>query len=188
MKDLALFQERKERVASALSILGSILTPENRPLVLRRLRAHTAPSPADRATEQSVEQSGSWLVPAAVLGSILCGAAGLLFLLDAERPEKASAWGLLAGSAILGVAVFVLLKKAKHAPGRQHHSPGAGDHQPGGAATEIEQLATAFNDTVKPLANELQMTVNLDALDGLHAELKAYEDYGRDLEDFHVTE
>jgi hypothetical protein len=31
------------------------------------------------------------------------------------------------------------------------------------------------------------MTINLDDLESLLGELKAYDEYGRDLEDFHVT-
>lgn len=190
VKDLAFFQERKGRVASALSILGSIIASENRPLIVTRLRLGPSASPGGGAAARQAQHGTSWIVPAAFLGSILCGAAGLLFLLDAERPEKTTAWIFIAAGAVLGIAAIVLLKKGAHAHSTQNPAPSrdAGGTAADGPLAEAERLAAEFRETVKPLATELKMTINLDDLDSLLGELKAYEEYGRDLEDFHVTQ
>lgn len=192
VKDLTFYQERKERLSSALSILGSILASENRPLILTRLRLGTAAAPSAAPDARPAQHGPSWIVPVAFLASILCGAAGLLFLLDAERPEKTTAWCLVAAAVVLGIAAFVFLKKGATASSTQNSSPSASrdaDRQSAkDTQAEAERLATEFRDTVKPLASELQMTINLDDLESLLGELKTYEEYGRDLEDFHVTQ
>ena len=187
VKDLHFFQERKERLASALSILGSILASEYRPLVLTRLRLGTSVSPATCTAEKPAENGHSWIVSAALIGNILCVAAGLLFLLDAERPDKTVAWYLVGAAVILGIVAFAFLKKGRPARDTQMPSPGAGGQPADGAPSEADKLDVAFRETVKPLVAELRMTINLDDLESLLGELKAYDEYGRDLEDFHVT-
>jgi hypothetical protein len=187
VKDLHFFQERKERLASALSILGSILASEHRPIVLTRLRLGTSVSPATGTGAKPAENGHSWIVSAALIGSILCVAAGLLFLLDAERPDKTVAWYLVGAAVILGIVAFAFLKKGRPARDTQKPSPGAGGQPADGAPSEADKLDVAFRETVKPLIAELRMTINLDDLESLLGELKAYDEYGRDLEDFHVT-
>ena len=191
VKDLHFFQERKERLASALSILDSILdsilASEHRPIVLTRLRLGTSVSPATGTAAKPAEDGHSWIVSAALIGSILCVAAGLLFLLDAERPDKTVAWYLVGAAVILGIVAFAFSKKGRPARDTQKPSPGAGGQPADGAPSEADKLDVAFRETVKPLAAELRMTINLDDLESLLGELKAYDEYGRDLEDFHVT-
>lgn len=188
VKDLAFFQERKERLASALSILGSIIASENRPLILARLRGGASASQGGGHAGGHSSTPQSWIVPVAFLGSILCGAAGILFLIDAERPAKTMAWSLIAGSIVFGVAAFALLKKGAATPRAANPSQAAShDTAAQGAQADAERLAGEFRETVKPLVAELRMTINLDDLESLLGELKTYEEYGRDLEDFHVT-
>ncbi len=188
MKDLQSFRERKERLASALSIVGSIVTPELRPLVLLRLRRGTSEDPNGGTSAKSAEHGLSWIVPTALIGSILCGVAGLLFLLDAERPEKTVAWCLIAATIILGLLAFAFPKRAARAHGSRIASRTDGNASPAdGTQSEADRLAAAFRETVAPLAAELRMTIHLDNLEGLLGELKTYEEFGRDLEDFHVT-
>lgn len=187
VKELHFFQERKERLASALSILDSILASEHRPIVLTRLRLGTSVSPATGTAAKPAENGHSWIVSAALIGSILCVAAGLLFLLDAERPDKTVAWYLVGAAVILGIVAFAFLKKGRPARDTQKPSPGAGGQPADGAPSEADKLDVAFRETVKPLVAELRMTINLDDLESLLGELKAYDEYERDLEDFHVT-
>ena len=191
VKELHFFQERKERLASALSILDSILdsilASEHRPIVLTRLRRGTSVSPATGTAAKPAENGHSWIVSAALIGSILCVAAGLLFLLDAERPDKTVAWYLVGAAVILGIVAFAFSKKGRPARNTQNPSPGAGGQPADGAPSEADKLDVAFRETVKPLVAELRMTINLDDLESLLGELKAYDEYGRDLEDFHVT-
>jgi len=187
VKELHFFQERKERLASALSILDSILASEHRPIVLTRLRLGTSVSPATGTAAKPAENGHSWIVSAALIGSILCVAAGLLFLLDAERPDKTVAWYLVGAAVILGIVAFAFLKKGRPARDTQKPSPGAGGQPADGAPSEADKLDVAFRETVKPLVAELRMAINLDDLESLLGELKAYDEYGRDLEDFHVT-
>ena len=187
VKDLVFFQERKERLASALSILGSILTPENRPFVLTKLRLGTSAVPRTATAAPSAQRGQSWIGPAALIGGILCGAAGLLFLLDAEHPNKSTAWVLIGAAVILGIAAFAVLRRGKNSRGTADGAPGNPGPTAEATPSEPARLAVAFTETVKPLATELSMTIHLDDLEGLLDQLKTYEEYGRDLEDFHVA-
>lgn len=185
VKDLVFFQERKERLASALSILGAITGSEHRTLILTRLKSESSAAPRRAATASPAEHSGSWIVPAAVVGSVLSCATGLLFLLDAERPDKTLAWCLVFAGAVLGIVAFIFLRKGRHTRDGQKDA-GATDAS-GGMHAEAERLTGAFRETVRPLLMELKMAVTLDDLEGMVSELHAYEEFGRDLEDFHVT-
>ena len=100
------------------------------------------------------------------------------------------AWSLIAAAVVLGIVAFAFLKKGRRAGDTHKLSPDTGgDGQPADERkAEADRLAAAFRETVRPLAAELRMTINLDDLEGLLGELKTYEEFGRDLEDFHVTQ
>ncbi len=188
VKDLVFFQERKERLASALSILGSIAGSEDRALMLTQLKSEPSTAPRHTAIAKTAEHPASWIVPAALVGGVLCGATGLLFLLDAERPDRTAAWCLVLAGAALGIVAFIFLAKERRDRDAQKTSNGGSETDAAeGMQSEAARLAGAFRETVGPLLTELKMAVRLDDLEGMLAELRAYEEFGRDLEDFHVT-
>lgn len=188
IRELLNFQERQERLASATSILNSIILSPYRELILKQLKGEAIELKGNYVAVKTVKNWAHNMAVVCMLVAIVIGIAGF-----ALHDKNATAAGFLIfiGVALLAVFVYFIAKSAElmnaaSAEERKREANAIEEQRIQAILVDLDRLAHNFRATAIPLLKELVIALNLDELEEVLFKLRAYEKWGCDLVGFYT--
>ena len=188
--ELISFQERQERLQSAISILEQIIGSPYRGLIQKRLKGE----PLDlQGKYLAVRTVNDWAGAPTIYCIFIGGTflpVGKMIYSDFDAPLGGTLMMLTGGASVIAAVwlwqIHQKLREEVAVEGRKHQANVREEDRIQTILNAVNRLADAFETTVKPLLAEMQIQLTIEDMDGMLEELKAYEKWGRELESYYT--